>query len=344
MTTAMILSALTSGLLSGYYGRKSILITGQIVTTFACFLLMQSENISTTLCLFTIIGLGLGSCNLFRSIIRDAYRGFALRNMAATISTVLSISSALSPLLGGILLTQFNLQTIFLFLACSNLCVGINILFNPLHNPKQSPRKLLSTIIVKNANTQNFLNKSYCSLMTLASYVAWTISLPVLLINYLAWTPESYGLIFLLISGSSQIGGACINHYLIQYIKEKTLLNTAWMSLLSLSISMLVCQLYWGIQSSWLLIHLECYFFAMIFTWSNLMSNAFEEVTIDPGLASGIYGGISSIGAAIGAFICSITPQSNAYGLIGILIVCNVASLVLYNRTHTQQTQPSINA
>ena len=334
LTAFLCLSAIFWGILSMQYGRKTSLLCGIGLAAFAYL----SANTTTTLGqLFicqTIAGLGLGVTTLFRGLKRDLFQGIMLRKVAANSALIITQASAGAPLVGGIILSQFGIHALFYFLLCSCVAVWCFILYSKLPQPKDQPslRDIIEHLRVN--VSKKFLRISLCNLLAMCGYLSWYLTLPILIIKQLAWSPQSYGLVFLCVTSSAQFIGAIANSILIHHFSEHKLLYWTWSFMIICGISMFLCHQIYGIQAWWLFLHLWLYFLTSLFIWPNVMTAAFDNMTLDPGLASTLFGLLQACGAFLATLLCANMPLSVCNDLIVILVFANGFSIGFYHLAH----------
>ena len=136
LTAFLCLSSIFWGVLSMQYGRKTTLLCGISLTAFAYLNASTSTTFRQLLIYQLMVGLGLGVTTLFRGLQRDLFQGPLLRKVAANSALIITQASAGTPLVGGIILSQFGIKSLFYFLLCCCVAVWCFILCSKL--PQQS--------------------------------------------------------------------------------------------------------------------------------------------------------------------------------------------------------------
>lgn len=112
------------GKLSDYIGRKPSLIMGMSIYVLGCFGCYLSTSIEGLMFSRFIQAFG-GSTGsvLSQAICRDAFQGAALGKVYSTVGSVLALSPAIGPVIGGYITEYTNWSSIFLFLIFMGLII-----------------------------------------------------------------------------------------------------------------------------------------------------------------------------------------------------------------------------
>ena len=112
------LGQLLGGPLSDKFGRKPMIAIGLILFSITSLLLTQTESIEQLLALRALQAIGGGIATVNSSaIIRDLFSGDEMAKVLSMVAIVMMSAPLIAPLLGSVIITYFDWQTIFLILA-----------------------------------------------------------------------------------------------------------------------------------------------------------------------------------------------------------------------------------
>ena len=319
---------------SAAYGRKKPLLFGVSLILIGTIICSYSNTISMLTFGQIIEGIGLGSCSLFRAMLRDCYDGQELRIKSSYANLLMTLFYPAAPMIGGILQDFIGWQANFIFLAILSFCCLILIYVLPETNLHRNPDQITPSYIAKVYHlllTHNsFVGYSLCSMLAMTGYFSWVLSIPLYIINYLHYSPKELGLAMLIISSVSILFGGSLNNRLSHRYSGDTILTCTWVFLFLSSLMPLIFYSWYGFQAIWLYFCMGVYFFGTAFLWPNLFSKAFSPFQHLSGQAGSLYGNAQTMGAFFSALLIGYASESNPYGLCIILITVNAISLLLY--------------
>ncbi|TVO71197.1 Bcr/CflA family multidrug efflux MFS transporter [Sedimenticola selenatireducens] len=206
------LAQLIYGPLSDRFGRKPVLMGGLLLFLLSSVAIVFAESIATlsTLRLFQAIGGSAGPV-LGRAMVRDIHGPKDSARLLSYISTAMAVAPAAAPILGGYLTVWFGWQSIFLFLAAYGV-VGVMLLGMSI--PETAPPGSHHIISVSN------LIKNYTTLLKHRTWRWYTLSCSFVfaglfsflsgssfvIIDFLGYKEEQYGLFFALVVAGFMIG------------------------------------------------------------------------------------------------------------------------------------------
>ncbi|MBE8592821.1 Bcr/CflA family multidrug efflux MFS transporter [Pseudomonas sp. MAFF 301449] len=232
------LGQLLWGPLSDRLGRKPILLAGLSLFVLGCAGMFWVETAPQLLALRFMQAIGVCSAAVsWQALVIDRYPADKAHRVFASIMPLMSLSPALAPLLGAMVLNHFGWQAIFGVLLGVSLLLLLPTLF--LRNvPKpqtEAPSRLGYTqLLTSRVFTGNVMIFAACS----ASFFAWLTASPFIL-GDMGYSPNDIGLSYVLPTLAFLVGGYSCRSAL-QRFQGKTLLP--WL-LVAYCISMLALYL-----------------------------------------------------------------------------------------------------
>ncbi|MAV28872.1 MAG: hypothetical protein CMF43_03625 [Legionellales bacterium] len=343
------ISQLIYGPVSAAYGRKYPLLFGLVLVCAGTVICSYAQSIQMLTFGQILEGFGLGSCSLYRAMLRDCYDGKELRIKSGTANLIMTLFIPAAPMIGGLLQDFIGWQANFVFLAILSLVCILLVMSIPETNLHRNPDQLSPPYVIKVYHlllTHNaFVGYSLCSMLAMAGYFAWVLTIPLYIINYLHFSPADLGLGMLLVSAFSIFVGGSLNHYLAHRYSTESILVAAWIYLAVISCFPIMLYLWLDFQAIWLYAMMGLYFFGTAFLWPNLFTKAFAPFQHLSGQAGSLYGNAQTMGGFFAALLMGATSESNPFGLCVILIVVNLLSLLLYFliiAPHQRHIQPHI--
>ncbi len=226
------------GPLSDRLGRKPILLAGLGLFVLGCAGMFWVETAPQLLALRFMQAIGVCSAAVsWQALVIDRYPADKAHRVFASIMPLMSLSPALAPLLGAMVLNHFGWQAIFgVLLGVSLLLLVPTLFLRPVpKSPTQAPARLgYAQLLTSRVFTGNVMIFAACS----ASFFAWLTASPFIL-GEMGYSPNDIGLSYVLPTLAFLIGGYSCRSAL-QHFQGKTLLP--WL-LLAYCISMLALYL-----------------------------------------------------------------------------------------------------
>tara|TARA_B100001989_G_scaffold251430_2_gene230647 strand:- start:342 stop:1523 length:1182 start_codon:yes stop_codon:yes gene_type:complete len=288
-------------------------------------------------------GAGLGTMMFVLMIMRDWFSGQQLRQFNSNVSILISIIHPLCPLIGGLLLTHFSWESLFVAMTLfAGICVfGLisTIDFQKSHIPSQPLQRLrsISSIIRYLRDNPTLGLVSIQLMMTRGGALIWPLCLPVFLIDQLSWSPEKFGLAFTSITMIVQIVGAFSNRFAITNFSETGIIRSCHGMIIA-GILPLVFLSYGPTFANSLLITMGIYYFFTTFLWSNYSTLVFGNYPKDPSLTSSIYGLSDTLAGVIAALVSATLYYQNTFSFAAAIIAMH--SLAYYCNHRIEQRQP----
>ncbi|AHG18585.2 multidrug transporter [Chania multitudinisentens RB-25] len=190
------------GPLSDRLGRRKLLLSGMLLFVIASALCTQATQVEQLVLLRALQAFGSGAAVVMaRAIARDVYTPDQLPRVLSLMTLVTMVAPLLAPLLGGVLLTVFDWQAIFMLLAVVGCISGLLVLW-----------VLPETLKTQSKQAGNILKAfhNYCLLVrdreamgiiatlafSFAGMFAFISGSPFVYISYFQVPAQYYGLLF----------------------------------------------------------------------------------------------------------------------------------------------------
>ncbi|ELQ15773.1 transporter [Pseudomonas fluorescens BRIP34879] len=227
------------GPLSDRLGRKPILLAGLSLFVLGCAGMFWVETAPQLLALRFIQAIGVCAAAVsWQALVIDRYPAAKAHRVFASIMPLMSLSPALAPLLGAMVLNHFGWQAIFAVLLGVSLLLLLPTLFlrslpkRPADNP--AARLSYGQLLTSRVFTGNVMIFAACS----ASFFAWLTASPFIL-GGMGYSPSDIGLSYVVPTLAFLIGGYSCRSAL-RHVEGKALLP--WL-LVAYCISMMALYL-----------------------------------------------------------------------------------------------------
>lgn len=195
------------GPLSDRLGRKPILLTGLSLFVLGCAGMFWVETAPQLLALRFIQAIGVCAAAVsWQALVIDRYPADKAHRVFASIMPLMSLSPALAPLLGAMVLNHFGWQAIFAVLLGVSLLLLLPTLFlrSPPKRPADKPAVRLGygQLLSSRVFTGNVMIFAACS----ASFFAWLTASPFIL-GGMGYSPSDIGLSYGVPTLAFLIGG-----------------------------------------------------------------------------------------------------------------------------------------
>lgn len=195
------------GPLSDRLGRKPILLTGLSLFVLGCAGMFWVETAPQLLALRFIQAIGVCAAAVsWQALVIDRYPADKAHRVFASIMPLMSLSPALAPLLGAMVLNHFGWQAIFAVLLGVSLLLLLPTLFlrSPPKRPADKPAARIGygQLLASRVFTGNVMIFAACS----ASFFAWLTASPFIL-GGMGYSPSDIGLSYVVPTLAFLIGG-----------------------------------------------------------------------------------------------------------------------------------------
>ena len=216
------LGQLIWGPLSDRLGRKPILLAGLSLFVLGCVGMFWVDSAAQLLALRFIQAVGVCSAAVsWQALVIDRYPADKAHRVFASIMPLMSLSPALAPLLGAVVLNHLGWQAIFGVLLGVSLVLLVPTLFLrsvPKRLTQASARLGYGQLLRSRVFSGNVMIFAACS----ASFFAWLTASPFIL-GGMGYSPNDIGLSYVLPTLAFLIGGYSCRSAL-QHLPGKTLL------------------------------------------------------------------------------------------------------------------------
>ena len=216
------LGQLIWGPLSDRLGRKPILLAGLSLFVLGCVGMFWVDSAAQLLALRFIQAVGVCSAAVsWQALVIDRYPADKAHRVFASIMPLMSLSPALAPLLGAVVLNYLGWQAIFGVLLGVSLVLLVPTLFLrsvPKRLTQASARMGYGQLLKSRVFSGNVMIFAACS----ASFFAWLTASPFIL-GGMGYSPNDIGLSYVLPTLAFLIGGYSCRSAL-QHLPGKTLL------------------------------------------------------------------------------------------------------------------------
>ncbi len=216
------LGQLLWGPLSDRLGRKPILLAGLSLFVLGCAGMFWVETTPQLLALRFMQAVGVCAAAVsWQALVIDRYPADKAHRVFASIMPLMSLSPALAPLLGALVLNHFGWQAIFGVLLGVSLLLLLPTLFlrrMPKKTTEGRSRLGYAQLLTSRVFTGNVMIFAACS----ASFFAWLTASPFIL-GDMGYSPNDIGLSYVLPTLAFLVGGYSCRSAL-QRVQGKTLL------------------------------------------------------------------------------------------------------------------------
>lgn len=312
------LSPLIYGPISDGIGRHKPLLIGLFLCLLGSVLCVTAQHVYFLIAGRLLQGIGAGAAtSLLRPILRDLFHGERLARYSAYAALIGVAGLAFAPLLGGCLQHFFNWRANFLFLIVLTIAAILSIVFIvPETNKHLHPENLTGKKIKANflllLQSPIFMGYSFINFFVYGSVLAWLTSAPLLLQDVMGMTPIQFGWVYAL-TGILFALGAIINGALVRRLGTQHMLQIGLGFIFSAGVLMLVLKLLGFLNVAAIVVPILLLSFGVPLVFSNSFTAAFEPFPKIAGIASALYGAMTSLGGAVSSglvALCSDSSQS----------------------------------
>jgi DHA1 family bicyclomycin/chloramphenicol resistance-like MFS transporter len=346
---SLALSGLFYGSLSDSIGRKPVIIGGLslfIVSSFACGF---STNVYELLVARFFQGLGGGvAFSVGVAVVRDLYEGGAKgAQMYSRMQSVIALSPAFAPIIGGIIGTIYGWAWIFYTLSIIALVLFIAILFFGKETlPPQQRHKKYSIDFAQKyqylLSRHIFLCYAGVQILSLGWFWSELAFFPALFQDHYGIAADSFG-IYLGILMLAYILGTFINQYVVHRVCLKKLVWIGIMLFFFSAFAMSAAQ-YLNFISPWIIVALRFpagIGFALLF--GNAGTLAIDQETEHTGSASALIGASELLAGAICIFIIEMFEAVTIYPLSLIIIGSSALCVWLMTKAKNLEKESGVN-
>lgn len=320
------------GPLSDIFGRKRTLVAGYVVFTIGSIFCFCAPTITWLLAGRMIQGMGIACTGLFRSVMRDFYRGSELAKIGSIITIATTMTPPLAPITGGYLEHYFGWRGSFILLFFIGL---MSVILFSLYFPESLPKKNRHVFSVKKIVTnyiecfshRNFIIFATCSGLCLGLLFGYMTVGTFLYQHVLGLSPVAYG--WLSIFGVCFMPlGASLNSIFMENLSVYQLTMHGAIIVMVGSIFLLVLALLHLLSVAAVLIPTFIVYIGIGFIYPNTFTQAFEDFGHIAGVAGAAFGAIQIfISSLLSAAAAQLPATSPLY--LGIFFVAISTALLI---------------
>ena len=214
------ISSLLYGFLSDCYGRRRIFLIGISIFSVASFLCYLSNDITSLILIRFIQGFGAGVAGVVgQAALKDLYSGTRHAQIVSRVGMVTSLSPAIGPIIGGLIIAEFDWHFVFLILFVMGTMLLLMIFLFFQETLPNSQREQFGITRIFTSYQVVFSNKTFlvmCVIEGIMLMWLWNeiANLPFVFISIMGMKVSHYGC-FVSMSVLSYIVGTIINHRLL---------------------------------------------------------------------------------------------------------------------------------
>lgn len=330
------LSQLIYGPLSDGFGRRPVVLTGLSIVLLGSLICYFAQNVEMLFLGRLIQGCGTGACSsMWRSTFRDVFIGEELAKYGSYLSVCMVFIVPAAPILGGFLQEHFNWQASFAFLGLYAFLaiLFVYVLFH--ETSKHHHRSQLKLAFVKNTywkllTDKIFMGYTSCVFLTYGAFFSWFVVGPVLIIEFLSYSPVAFGWISFSVIAVSMGLGSLLNAKLVPRFGLRAMLRFGWLMTFLAGVQMLYGYWLFGINIYALVVPVMMFYFGSTFIFANTFAGAFAHCGKIAGFAGALYGSIQVSGAFVMGALVAYLPDNSQLPLAYIYIGCSIAAWLLY--------------
>lgn len=324
---------LVFGPLIDRFGRKGPLLVGAGLFCLATVLLLLTRSTSMFIGLRFIQALGAcGGMVVGRAVVSDLYEGTTAARMMTLLVMLMTLGPVVSPLLGGILVTQFGWKSVFvamLVIGALALVLALTLLPETLPASKRLKTPFLGVFgdYWKLLASRQFVVPALVSSFVQAAMFSFITASSSVFQGRLGLNEIEYGLAFGFVA-LGLVVASFINNWLLVKLAVKTVISAALPLFVAISFVLLLVS---GTDQLWVLIIPLWFSIAMVGLLSaNGTSIAMEAARGQSGVGSALVGAMQfGVAFVCSAIVASAIASSALPLALGILVPALVA-LVLW--------------
>lgn len=308
---------LVFGPLSDSIGRKKVIVMGMAATLIATLLCLFAPTMEVLIAGRLLQGIGAGAVVIAaRALVVDLYNGKELARQISYLTMMMPFILTTAPILGGFLQTLFGWRCVFLFLTFYAMGVFIWSLMSKetLATPKEHSLKEVMTTYKGLLNHPSFLYYAMGIVLPSAGAFIYVTVSPFLFQNVIGLNPAEYGLLAIWI-GMTIMAAGYLNAQLLHRFQVTSLIRVGF-SMIVLGGLLLLFFHFLGILTTWsLMLPVMVFFSCMSFGNANSSAKAMEQISRNYGSAHALIATAQFLFGAMGSFVFSLIPETDALPL-----------------------------
>lgn len=328
---------LIAGPVSDALGRRPIIMAFMAIFGGASLLALFAPNIEVFLVARFLQGVGASAgVAISRAIVRDQFKGNQSSEIMNMIGIILAIAPALSPTIGGVLVTYAGWQSLFLTMTLFGVFVVAVTHFGMKETIVVDRGRLKLRALMRSYGTlsasRHFMTAALTIAGALGAIYTQTTILPFILMDNLGMSPAGFGLAMILQSGSFFIGALSVRHLMKRHDAARLVAPGLGFILLG---SLTFVTLFWGEPSLLRVMGpIGLYSFGVAFVMPAMTTSALAPFPHIAGAASSLMGFMQmGAGLVMGSFAALFyDPVIAAAVLIPMMGVIACLSFAVFRR------------
>lgn len=328
-------SQLLYGPLSEGFGRRPALILGLSIAFIGSIFNVLATSIEWLLIGRLIQGLGVGTCALFRTILRDAFTNEEMAKYTSYLVIFITFVIPAAPALGAYLTNYLGWRSVFVFLNIYAITAVLVTIFVFKETSQYHHRDRLKLSFMRSAFKELLSSRVFWGyvipvLVTYGAFFSWIVATPVLLIQQLGLSKIQYGWITFLGTSSVMALSGFLNGRLVVKYGGQTMMRMGWAIMTIAGSIMLAGFLLVGMNVYVIVGPMVLFYLGSFFIWPNAAVGAFSPFGEIAGYAGSLYGFMQISGGAIVAVLVSHLPEKNQLPLALVVLGCSVLAWLSY--------------
>ncbi|MCZ0951072.1 MAG: multidrug effflux MFS transporter [Rhodospirillaceae bacterium] len=319
------------GPLSDRFGRRSTLVAGLAIYTFASVLCASAGSLEELVAARTLQGLG-GATGmvLVRAIILDRWVGEEASKVLSSVTMIAFLSPAVIPLIGGFLASLGHWPLVFWTHTGLGMCLLLGAL--TLLSGARGARPDVSVASRFRAYADVLKDRRALLLMGCVGIghgglLAFVTNSAFVFVTYLGLQPLEYGICFSAVMMGG-VAGSLLNRRLVTDLGIPRMMAVGAVTMALSGVAAVILNLFFGgIWSS--LVPSICYMFGMAFILTNAVAQVLTRFREIAGAAAALVGVNQLLLGAIAAAVLSLNEAPSAMPLAAALAVAGIGSATM---------------
>lgn len=322
-------SQLFYGPLADRFGRRPIILIGMVIFALGSIVAMFSSSLDVLVIASGLQGLGAGVGGVMsRTVPRDLYSGFRLRQANSRLNVGLLLSPLLAPLIGAMLASLFGWRSCYLFLLLLSVAAFV-VMARYFRETRAATIPVTSLFFPykKLLSDSRFIRYLLLLTATLAGICVFESSCGVLLGDVLGLSKMEVSILFILPIPAAVVGAWCVGRV------EEAWGRLMWYgigSCLFAGVVMWLPSCIGVMSSATLLIPTILFFFGAGMLFPLATSGAMEPHAQFAGSAGALIGGIQNLGAGLLAWLSALLPQHDQSSIGMLMLGCALIMLLCW--------------
>jgi DHA1 family bicyclomycin/chloramphenicol resistance-like MFS transporter len=327
------LAQLAYGPLSDRFGRRPVLVAGLAVYVLGSLACVVAPSIEAMIAgrFLQAVGACAGPV-LGRAVVRDVHGREGTARVLAWIGAATTLSPAIGPTLGGSIHVWFGWRANFVLLAV----FGAVLLATAWRLLGETNRQLDPVAIRPAAMAGNYhrllTDRLYLGYMLSGSCIyaglyAWIAAAPFLFVDRLGFSPDHYGVLTIVTTGSYIAGSVAAARFTHRVGLDRMILAGCALAVAGGALMSLLALLA-ALSAAALIAPMMLFAFGMGLTFANALAGGLLPFPRMAGIASALLGFAQMALAALATILVAALPPLSALSMSGVILGLAIAGLV----------------